>query len=264
MGGDDARFTCDAPAGASALVVVGGWHGARDKNVKKYTEEFNAWGVATLRTTMPGHLTFSPVNAGRRQYTRDLLIATWKARQTHGLTDKPLYLMFMSNGGCWLWASMQADGMLDGEFADLGRACAGIIFDSSPAFMTFANGAKVLGLGMNPVARVAVTGTFFAAAAAMGAYSLLTTGSLDATPPKMFWRAVRNAKSYGAELYLFSDSDPLCDANKVQALLTERRDSGTIHAKVSFKRWKESRHCAHLVDQRDEYVAELRQFLRLK
>ena len=91
-----------------------------------------------------------------------------------------------------------------------------------------------------------------------------TTGSLDATPPKMFWRAVRNAKSYGAELYLFSDSDPLCDANKVQALLTERRDSGTIHAKVSFKRWKESRHCAHLVDQRDEYVAELRQFLRLK
>ena len=41
MTGADARFTVDAPSGASALVVVGGWHGARDKNVKKYTDEFN-------------------------------------------------------------------------------------------------------------------------------------------------------------------------------------------------------------------------------
>ena len=35
MTGADARFTVDVPSGATALVVVGGWHGAKDKNVKK-------------------------------------------------------------------------------------------------------------------------------------------------------------------------------------------------------------------------------------
>ena len=155
MTGADARFTVDAPSGASALVVVGGWHGARDKNVKKYTDEFNKWGVATVRTIMPGHLTFSPVNSGRAAFTRDLLLSTRAARQTHGLADKPLYFMFMSNGGCWIWATMHVEGSLDGEFADLGRDLSGVIFDSSPAFMTVGSGAKVLRLGAHPALALA-------------------------------------------------------------------------------------------------------------
>lgn len=194
MTGADARFTVDVPSGASALVVVGGWHGARDKNVKKYTDEFNKWGVATLRTIMPGHLTFSPVNSGRAAFTRDLLLSTRAARQTHGLADKPLYFMFMSNGGCWIWATIHVEGSLDGEFADLGRDLSGVIFDSSPAFMTVASGAKVLSLGAHPAVALAVKAACYVAAGIIGAYSLLTTASLDAVPPKMFWRAVRQAK----------------------------------------------------------------------
>ena len=190
----DARFTVDVPSGASALVVVGGWHGARDKNVKKYTDEFNKWGVATLRTIMPGHLTLSPVNSGRAAFTRDLLLSTRAARQTHGLADKPLYFMFMSNGGCWIWATIHVEGSLDGEFADLGRDLSGVIFDSSPAFMTVAGGAKVLSLGAHPAVALAVKAACYVAAGIIGAYSLLTTASLDAVPPKMFWRAVRQAK----------------------------------------------------------------------
>ena len=258
MTGADARFTVDAPSGASALVVVGGWHGARDKNVKKYTDEFNKWGVATLRTIMPGHLTFSPVNSGRAAFTRDLLLSTRAARQTHGLEDKPLYFMFMSNGGCWIWATMHVEGSLDGEFADLGRDLSGVIFDSSPAFMTVGSGAKVLSLGAHPAVALAVNAAFYVVAGIMGAYSLLTTASLDAVPPKMFWRAVRDAKARAKELYLFSDADALCDAAHLAELIAERGANG---ATTEFVRWEDSRHCAHLVDEREEYVGALRGFL---
>ena len=258
MTGADARFTVDVPSGASALVVVGGWHGARDKNVKKYTDEFNKWGVATLRTIMPGHMTFTPVNSGRAAFARDLLLSTRAARQTHGLADKPLYFMFMSNGGCWIWATMHVEGSLDGEFADLGRDLSGVIFDSSPAFMTVASGAKVLSLGAHPAAALAVKAACYVAAGVIGAYSLLTTASLDAVPPKMFWRAVRQAKPRAKELYLFSDADALCDASRVAELIAERGADG---AKTEFVRWQDSRHCAHLLDEREQYVAALRAFL---
>ena len=97
----------------------------------------------------------------------------------------------MSNGGCWIWATMHVEGSLDGEFADLGEALSGVMFDSSPAFMAGGVVAKVLRLGAHPALAPAVTVAFYVAAGIMSLYSLLTTASLDAVPPKMFWRAVR-------------------------------------------------------------------------
>jgi len=132
------------------------------------------------------------------------------------------------------------------------------LFDSSPAFMTVGSGAKVLRLGAHPTLALAVTVAFYVAAGIMGLYSLLTTASLDAVPPKMFWRAVRDAKPRAKELYLFSDADELCDAARVAALIAERGENG---AKTEFVRWEHSRHCAHLLDEREQYVGALRAFL---
>lgn len=258
MPSTDARFTFDKPEGAKALLVLGGWHGARDKNVKKYTDEFNSWGVATLRTIMPGKLTFTPSNAGRAAFTRDLLAATRSLRKVHGLADKPLYFMFMSNGGCWIWASMNIEGYLDAEFADLGRDLSGVIFDSSPAFMTVATGAKVVSFGMNLPLMLVTTAGFYVAAGILLLYSLLTTCSLKATPPKIFWRTVREAKGRSRELYMFSNTDPLANADKIADLIAERTANGV---ETDFVRFKESRHCAHLRDQRDRYVEALRKFV---
>jgi hypothetical protein len=182
-------------------VVVCGWFGARDKNVRKYTDELKSLGCAgTVRTVVPGSLVFSPFSAGRDAYARDLLRAVRAARHAHGLEGTPLYFMFMSNGGCWLHASMARTGALSptGEFADLDRAVGegggGFIFDSSPAFMTVTSGATVLTLGMSPVPRAVVAGGFYLAATAMALGSILSTGGLHAVPPRVFWRSVREAR----------------------------------------------------------------------
>ena len=162
----DGRFRLDLPdggvRGGAPLVVVCGWYGALDKHVVKYTDVMKSWGCATLRTIMPGSV-FSPLSAGRSAYARDLLAATRAARAEHNLTDAPLYFMFMSNGGCWLWAAINDDGLMrpDGPFADLGAAAAGVVFDSCPAFMTLTSGAAVLSLGRPLLLRLLIPLLFF-------------------------------------------------------------------------------------------------------
>ena len=64
------------------------------------------------------------------------------------------------------------------------------------------------------------------------------------------------------ELYLYSDSDPLCDSGKVAELVRERR-AGVRGCDATEVRWVESRHCTHLIDKRDEYIEALTGFLRV-
>jgi|AntAceMinimDraft_5_1070358.scaffolds.fasta_scaffold34226_1 hypothetical protein len=217
----DGRFFVDVPENVVSsadvpFVVVCGWFGAKDSNVRKYTDELVKMGCATLRTTLPGALVFSPYSGGREKYAFALLTAVRAARQERGLMG-PLYLMFMSNGGCWLHATLSGTGMLSREFADLDLAVSrggGLIFDSSPAFMTVTSGAKVVTLGMSPVTRAVVTGGYYLAAACMVLGTIVTTGGLDALPVRKFWKDVREAPGR-REMYLYSDSDPLTDSDKV-------------------------------------------------
>lgn len=210
---EDTRFIVDVcddlvSSKETPFVVVCGWFGARDKHVRKYTDELRRLRCGTVRTILPDQLVFSPFSAGRDAYARDLLKTVRSARQERGMSG-PLFFMFMSNGGCWLHAAMASAGMLssDGEFADLDEAVTkggGIIFDSSPAFMTLTSGAKVLTLGMSLVPRVIVTALFYLAAACMALGSILITGGLDAAPTRVFWKSVREAPGR-KELYLYSD-----------------------------------------------------------
>ena len=58
-------------------------------------------GCSTLRTIMPGALVYSPLKGAQDEYARDMLSAVRAARVERGMETAPLYLMFMSNGGCW-------------------------------------------------------------------------------------------------------------------------------------------------------------------
>ena len=273
----DVRFRVDIPDDLVAsskddtpFVVVCGWFGSRDKNVKKYTQEFNRLGCGTLRTIMPDALVFSPFNGGREAYARDLLHAVRSARREHGMSGGPLYLMFMSNGGCWLHVAMTRTGMLSptGEFSDLDKAVSergGIVFDSSPVFMSMASCAKAISLGMSPMSPIRcaiVMCLLYVAAAVIALGSFLTTGGLEAVPPRVFWKNVRLAPGGRRELYLFSDADQVCDAHKVAELIEERRQDTARDCRITEVRWKDSRHCAHLIDKREEYVAALTTFLK--
>ena len=117
-------------------------------------------------------------------------------------------------------------------------------------------------LGMSLVPSVLVTVMFLVAAFVMSMGSLFSTGTLDAVPPRVFWKSVMEARGR-RELYLYSDSDQLCNADKVAELVKQRRRMKD-NCQITEVRWRESRHCTHLIDKRDEYVAALIKFLNVK
>jgi hypothetical protein len=161
---------------------------------------------------------YSPFAGGRDAHACDLLTAVRSTRKEHGLTG-PLFFMFMSNGGCFLHASMVSKKMLspDGKFADLAEDLSrgGVIFDSSPVFLTITSGVKALAtLNLSLIPRTLVVAAFYLVSWGGALATVVRTGGLAALPVKAFWKSVREAPGR-RELYLYSDSDTLADSNKV-------------------------------------------------
>lgn len=61
-------------------------------------------------------------------------------------------------------------------------------------------------------------------------------------------------------LYFYCYSDPMCDATKMEDLLTKQRQAGLT---VLSKWWYESEHVQHVKWHREEYLSELSHFLSL-
>jgi hypothetical protein len=107
---------------------------------------------------------------------------------------------------------------VDNVASDICKALVhGVIFDSCPVFMSIRAGAGALTVNMkNPVTGALARFSFYVATAGMWLASFLANGSLANIPANVFWRAVRQAPPR-RELYLYSDSDSLCDASKAGA-----------------------------------------------
>lgn len=260
-----AGVVLDAPdvfGETTPFVVVAGWLGAKDRSLKKYTDELKAMGCCTLRSIQGSWDCFSPLSSGRREFARRLLTKAREARATMGMSKSPLYLMFMSNGGCWAHCTMTQFGMLEpgGEFEDLGAHVKGKVFDSSPAKMTLRNGPKVVCISMgvrNSVARAVVHAMFYVYGLLAVLLVAFATGSTS-SHVRRFWQTCLAAPRNTRELYLYSDVDELCEAGPLSELIAARRSMGCDVVEV---RWKDSRHCAHLIDKRDEYLRHLREFI---
>lgn len=249
------------------FVVVVGWVGAKDRNVKKYTDELRAMGCVTLRSIQGTWDCFSPFASGRRKFARRLLTKAREARAELGMSKSPLYLMFMSNGGCWSHATMTQCGMLEpgGEFEDLGPHLKGRVFDSSPAKMTLRNGPKVVCVSMgvrNTAARAVVHALFYVYGVVAFLLVVAATGSTTMHIDE-FWRTCASAPRTCRELYLYSDADEITDPRPLSELIAARKRtmSSGKGCDIVEVRWKDSRHCAHLVDERDEYLDALRGFI---
>ena len=240
------------------MVVVCGWYGALDKHVVKYTDVMKSWGCATLRTIMPGHLVFSPLSAGRSAYARDLLAATRAARAEHNLTDAPLYFMFMSNGGCWLWAAINDDG-----------PCVPTAPSQTWAPLLRASSSRLSRVHDPHLRRGSPLPGQTTSLAPPGP-SVLPRGCRDGSDVASLRRKLRGRRpeSSGARSRAprrralpVQRHDLLCDADKVAELIDERRRLDP-EVPIEMVRWNVSRHCTHLVDRREEYERTLRAFLR--
>lgn len=243
---------------STPLVIVCGWFKAQDKHVAKYSYELNHMGCVTLRSTLPPVAAFSPFAQGRKQHTRQIVAAAKNTISKYYPPNAtpPVHFMCFSNGGAWVWMTL-TQMIMAGEIEPVPNV-RGVVFDSAPCYMWASTGARALSTGLGFPLKQTVAGMFLLFVC-LGNIIARITGTTHRTFPMVFWRTLTEAPSKDMrELYLFSDDDPLCDASKVNELVGDRSARGV---NVSLRRWKNSRHCGHMLLYRDEYLRTLEEFL---
>lgn len=177
--------------------------------------------------------------------------------------SRPLLLYFFSNGGAFVHEQLLACLREDppARHAAVHRAVAGTAFDSAPAAIRTA-GAAHLFSQMSPVAalRPVLRLAFLGLVRLFGLLGGRFAACVGPQRADAFWAAMAGAPVRGGapELYLFSDDDPLCDAEALAELVEARRRAG---ASVTAVRWPVSEHVGHFRCHPAEYEAAVERFL---
>jgi hypothetical protein len=177
--------------------------------------------------------------------------------------SRPLLLYFFSNGGAFVHEQLMACLREDppARHAAVHRSISGTAFDSAPAAIRTAGAAHLFSqmapfAVMRPLLRLAFLGLvrFFGM---LGGSFAACVGTQRADA---FWAAMAGApvRRGAPELYLFSDDDPLCDAEALAELVEARRRAG---AAVNAVRWPVSEHVGHFRCHPEAYEAALAAFL---
>ena len=130
----------------------------------------------------------------------------------------------------------------------------GVIFDSAPCYLHFSSGARAIGEGKPMVLKILL----------VAAFSISVSLSYLCNPwwRHNFWRSMTRLEHMGdASLYLYSKNDPLCDAEKLDALIAARRavaGSGDVRSHC----WTTSSHVGHLRDHNGQYRELVYRFLQ--
>jgi hypothetical protein len=175
--------------------------------------------------------------------------------------SRPLLLYFFSNGGAFVHEQLLACLREDppARHAAVHRSISGVAFDSAPAAIRTA-GAAHLFSQMSPVAalRPLLRLAFLGLVRCFGLLGGRCVACVGPQRADAFWAAMAGAPVRGGELYLFSDDDPLCDAEALAELVEARKRAG---AAVKVVRWPVSEHVGHFRCHPEAYEAALAAFL---
>lgn len=216
------------------------------------------------RLTRSAGLTRAPAgrSPGPRRAFAERLLAF--LRDTPGVLphSRALLFYFFSNGGAFVHEQLLAATHEEPQrHAAVLAAAAGAAFDSAPAAIRTA-GATQLFSQMSPVAalRPLLRLFFLAIVRIFGLLGGRFAACVGPQRADTFWAAMAAAPTRGGapELYLFSDDDPLCDAEALAALAAARQRAG---AAVSTARWAVSEHVGHLRCHPERYEQALAAFI---
>jgi len=227
------------------LVVILGFLGANEKQTGKYAEVYETFGCATLQGTAPRKLLtrLGGTHVRRRelatqimQDSRDMLSSSEKSNG--------VLIHLMSNGGAFLFEEMLYLCEQD-EFQEFRKAVRGIVLDSAPAKLHLRTGLRAFRDGKKS----------FLLESLLAPLDFLIGGE------STFWNKMKTHNTFSGkpELYLCSKGDEIVELefSGLKELIEFRKSLTDVSAKV----WDSSPHVQHLRFHKEEYFAEISQFL---
>lgn len=248
-----------------AVALVLGFAGAKPRHIAKYTDLYNQKGCSTVSGTATNYDIFTGNNAGLDVFALDGVEQVTKVlRQADGggsslasgtlRQDTPVVMHIISNGGAFV--TRQLGLMLDkrdsGDDLDLfaERLQRGYqVFDSAPGYVDLKASFNVIKhlmpnqlIGI-PTAVLFCLTTYFPAMA-------MSTVSGRKNAGDLFWEDLLHDTNCTRQAFLYSASDDIVSAEKVQEFAKERKRRG-VH--IMTHRFEESVHVQHLRQHKTEY-----------
>jgi len=215
------------------LVVVLGWTGAKDHNLKKFSDIYTSMGYHTIRFSPSVPMTFFKTKT-HKKYTEELLgLLKFK----HNLGENRVFIHALSNAGYFIiyqnlidiysskYVPLSRDFRVN-EMKFLGENQQGIVFDSALGmpvpFKQLASGIADL-VGGNKGAFMLALGSVFGviAACAVAVYKKMII------PNDYFSKSFRKYNERDTRhlptLYVYSKADCLISPGEIEKMIDERR-----------------------------------------
>lgn len=249
-----AYFVKDRP-----LVILAGWLGCQKQHLRRYETlyEHLGFGVAT-RIAQPSFIVSSatnmldPVAIVPFHLTRPKRIESIQDLAYETLCDVEasqcsIFIFHgFSNGGCFLWEEIRnvldvAQTETSTRLRNLRHKLAGVIFDSCPAYM-----------GPSGLEQAIRHCSWWERAHYLISKQFRNSSIGYASRSSQFWKQLRNDPWDTAQLYLYSQNDPLASSAELDELVTYRQGVFGKHIVFRYK-WKSSPHCSHLLKHPEDY-----------
>jgi hypothetical protein len=268
----------DVEGRSGSVVIIFGWFGARKGQLTRYSRMLCKQGYVVGRCVMPPGAVLG-LDSRRREFVEGVLEEMDQALPP-GRTDLIVYCF--SNGGTLAYEQILLSANLR-QFV-----VKGVVIDSAPGQMCFSKAYLTLWAMKNHtltvcthlVALLSQAGVFQAFKQATGlllpnwsAMQLNVAASLSlimswvlvsvilARRNTQYWTRLAQSPSDYPELYLYSDTDRLCEAHVIEKLVRSRRDRQP-HL-IQSKRFEGSAHVQHFLRFPAEYETTLSLFLSL-
>lgn len=252
------------------VIVLCGWAGSHPKHLRKYEDLIRqsfirhagkrarkdttsaARDVVCLSKTLPVEYIFSPVAWPRTMWVKDTVMEELNDAVGGAEGTVPVIVYAFSNGGGFVVEQLfELMERYPEVYGFLKSRIVGVLFDSAPGYMTPQVASRVVE-EVFPVPGIRRWG------AKVGQQCLGVIARLwDGKRGDRYWKMMEDLDSCPI-CYLYSEDDPLCDAEKLHGLIVDKLNRGHAVDSVS---WAVSGHCRHYAEHPIEYRRVVDRFI---
>jgi Eukaryotic protein of unknown function (DUF829) len=261
------------------LVVLAGWMGCQKRSLNRYVKFFSEQGYQVYSTVAPTHMVvascFDNSPEPLHYPPASLQEFAWETLRDihHCHCDYYIFYAF-SNGGCFVWE--QINRILNNTIIvgsdtsehhqiveNLKTKAAGVIFDSCPsqqlsavskalAICTWRDRLDILQMPDSKGGGWDV------------AFSMISAHKKERADQrsKIYYQGLWNDPWDLPQLYLYSQDDILIPPQGIDQLYQHRRQTLGAH-RIHRCKFESSRHCAHLIDNKEDYITAVQSFLEI-
>mmetsp|Transcript_5539 Transcript_5539/g.6797 ORF Transcript_5539/g.6797 Transcript_5539/m.6797 type:complete len:290 (+) Transcript_5539:95-964(+) len=249
---DDSHSQSDLP---NSLILIMGWYASTPKQVQKYADIYNTQGFNTVHLTLPHSAVFGfEAFQNQQAIAKDIEDLLSNGDKIPISPPSMIVAHVFSNGG--VFGLMH---FLPTTTPILFSKLSGVIYDSGPCYPTATCGARALSYGItnNATSRRLLTILFWPF------FFMLQEiiGRFDTLPNRDFWARCISYPFKGPDLYLYSESDLLCDTLQLESLIEIRNRRHYDIGGVTRHNFKTTQHVLHYRQEEEKYLKLVHDFI---